>query len=156
MRTEPRRAFQASSGLAARAIACTIPPLPRVIEIDPVDWDLIITGGFNALLCGPPAALEAPLFRLRVHLPTPLHAWSGSGEWSLPCVSAGTLVLEHVAACSLEQQRALLQWLDAAARPVQVITTTDRPLFDLVERGAFLESLYYRLNTVHLNFYGAI
>ena len=40
--------------------------------------------------------------------------------------------------------------LDRAPRAVQVITITDRPLFDLVERGDLVSSLYYRLNTIYL------
>jgi transcriptional regulator of aromatic amino acid metabolism len=123
-----------------------------VAEINPVDWNLIIAGR-NALLCGPPAALATALAELRPHLRAPLHMWSGAGEWFLPSVSEGTLILEDVAACSPEQQHALLQWLDASAGPVQVITTIERSLWDLVERGIFLDRLYYRLNTVYFDLY---
>jgi hypothetical protein len=129
-------------------------PFP-VAGPDPTDWDFIVAGGSNALLCGPPAALEAALSTLRPHLLAPLQKWSGGGQESLPNLPARTLILEHVAAFTFQEQQALLAWLDAAKQPVQVITTTGRPLFDLVEQGVLLEGLYYRLNTVHLDFYGS-
>jgi transcriptional regulator of acetoin/glycerol metabolism len=33
---------------------------------------------------------------------------------------------------------------------VQVISTSERPLFELVERGTFSDQLFYRLNVMHL------
>jgi transcriptional regulator of aromatic amino acid metabolism len=46
------------------------------------------------------------------------------------------------------QQRQLMMWLDDAVGTVQVIATTSEPLFPLVERGAFLDVLYDRLNVL--------
>ena len=34
---------------------------------------------------------------------------------------------------------------------VQVVSTAKAPLFPLVERGAFLDRLYYQLNIVYLD-----
>jgi len=34
---------------------------------------------------------------------------------------------------------------------VQVVSTSSEPLFPLVETGAFLANLYYRLNVVRMN-----
>jgi Sigma-54 interaction domain len=117
--------------------------------LDLVEWDLILQTGSNALLQGPPPALTKALSALEPHLPAP-HCTALGPRWSQPSAEIGTLFLEHVDECSIEQQHLLLDWLDRAAQSVQVITTTERPLFDLVERGAFLSSLYYRLNTIHL------
>lgn len=125
--------------------------LPHIRAVDPVDLNLIIFGGSNALLCGPLPILNAALSALQPHLKTPIQKLLGS-EFSVPCVSAGTLILEHVATCTPSQQQALLEWLDTAARQVQVISTTEPRLFELVERGGFSDRLYYRLNTVHLDF----
>jgi transcriptional regulator of acetoin/glycerol metabolism len=102
-------------------------------------------------LCGPLPVLKAALSALQPHLKAPVQKLLGS-EFSLPGISAGTLILEHVATCSSSQQQALLEWLDATARQVQVISTTEPRLFELVERGDFSDRLYYRLNTVHLDF----
>ena len=95
--------------------------------------------------------LKAALAALQPHLKAPVQQVLGS-EFSLPCISAGTLILEHVATCSPAQQQALLEWLDGTVSEVQVISTTEPRLFELVERGDFSDCLYYRLNTVHLDF----
>jgi DNA-binding NtrC family response regulator len=63
----------------------------------------------------------------------------------------GTLILEDVAALSRDQQTALLQWLEDVGRSVQIIATDTEPVFPLVEKGRFLDALYYRLNTVLLD-----
>jgi transcriptional regulator of aromatic amino acid metabolism len=140
----------ASNSLAADTSARSVVSLPQVRSVDPVDLNLIISGGSNALLCGPLPVLNAALSALQPHLGTPIQKSSGS-DFSLPRISAGTLILEQVANCSAFEQEALLVWLDAIARQVQVIATADLCLFDLVERGRFSDRLYYRLNTVHLD-----
>jgi transcriptional regulator of acetoin/glycerol metabolism len=45
-------------------------------------------------------------------------------------------------------QGRFLDWLDAQNEIARVITTSPRSLFPRVQRGAFSEQLYYRLNTV--------
>ena len=125
------------------------PDRSGLFEIDVTEWELILRTGSNAFLQGPQRALRAAVTALEPCLRSPQYTASGR-RWSLPPDAAGTLFLEHVEECSTEQQQALVDWLDAAVRPVQVITMTERPLFDLVERGALLSSLYYRLNTIHL------
>jgi hypothetical protein len=134
-------------------VASNPPALPRGIEIDPFDWDLIVTGRLNALLYGPRTVLETVVAELRPHLRAPLQVWAGHGdvEPALRNHLFGTLVLEQAATYSLAQQRALLEWHDTTARNVQVIATTDQQPFDLVKRGTFLEPLYYRLNIVHID-----
>src|SRR5688500_5495986 len=78
--------------------------LPHLRAVDAVDLNLIIFGGSNALLCGPMPVLNAALSALQPHLKAPVQKLLGS-EFSLPCVSAGTLILEHVATCSPAQQQ---------------------------------------------------
>ena len=119
------------------------------VVLDLMEWDLILGTRANALLHGSHRTLSEATKALAPYLNVPLHTASAF-RWSLPDVATGTLLLEHVAECSAEQQRAALEWLDGAARQVQVVTTTDRPLFDLVKRGAFLKALYYRLNTIYV------
>lgn len=60
----------------------------------------------------------------------------------------GTLILHEVGALPHDDQRQLLEWLEPAARRVQVISTTSASLFPRVEVGAFSDVLYYRLNTM--------
>jgi hypothetical protein len=129
----------------------TIPPTHMLTPgaLNLMEWDLILQTGSNALLQGPPLAQTEALSALEPHLRAP-HCTASGPQWSQPSAEIGTLFLQHVDECSIEQQHVLLDWLDREAQSVQVITTTERPLFDLVERGAFLSRLYYRLNTIHL------
>ena len=146
MRASPESSNPVATGATAGPVASP----PHVRSVDPVDLDLIISGGSNALLCGPLPVLKAALSALQPHLETPVQKLSGS-DFSLPCISAGTLILEQVANCSASQQQALLRWLDTIPRQVRVIATAEPRLFDLVERGSFSDRLYYRLNTVRLD-----
>jgi transcriptional regulator of acetoin/glycerol metabolism len=51
---------------------------------------------------------------------------------------------------TLEEQRRLLEWLQETAGRTRVVSTTSAPLLPLVEDGVFLDTLYYRLNTVYV------
>lgn len=144
-----RTIVQHTHPLAALAHLLPTPDLFGPFAHDVTEWDLIVQTGSNALLQGPQLALNVAVSVLTPRLRTPHYTTSGLG-WCLPGDAVGTLFLEHLAECSTEQQHALLAWLDHAAPAVQVITITERPLFDLVEHGALLSSLYYRLNTIYL------
>jgi transcriptional regulator of acetoin/glycerol metabolism len=56
-----------------------------------------------------------------------------------------------------KQQIHLLHWLDLINErlQVQVVSTTSEPLFPLVQTGAFLADLYYKLNIVLIDLMGA-
>lgn len=75
-------------------------------------------------------------------------------HYRLPCpldLSApaqGTLLLENVEALTATQQEALHEWMTKACLETQVVSITSKPLARWVERGEFLESLFYRLNVV--------
>ena len=75
----------------------------------------------------------------------------GDAGGSLPHEFSGTLIFEHASTAPDEQQRSLLEWLSQGTRRVQVISTTETPLFALVQRGAFLDRLFYQLNTLYLD-----
>ena len=58
----------------------------------------------------------------------------------------GALILYAIDELAQADQQRLLDWLgDAVA--VKVISTATTPLLPRIERGTFLDSLYYRLNT---------
>ena len=48
----------------------------------------------------------------------------------------------------VNQQAQLFRWLDQFEQQVRVVSTTSEPIFLLVQAGAFLADLYYRLNIV--------
>jgi hypothetical protein len=101
----------------------------------------------NLLLEGPEAQVQAVVAALRPLLPSPVIAWCGGG---LPDEHRGTLIVQKVCRLDDTQQRQLMMWLDDTVGTVQVIATTSEPLYPLVERGVFLDVLYYRLNILRV------
>ncbi len=120
-------------------------------DLDTVDLEAIRRVRPNLLLCGPSAALDTTLATLRPSFQQPVYHWTSHGRESLPHEVAGTLIFEHASSAPGHQQRLLLAWLRKRKSRVQVISTTEEPLFALVQRGAFLDSLFYQLNTLYLD-----
>ena len=58
------------------------------------------------------------------------------------------MIIENAAALTLDDQRWLFDWLTVTPRDAQIVSTTATSLLSMVETGAFLEALYYRLNTI--------
>jgi hypothetical protein len=61
-----------------------------------------------------------------------------------------SLILRDLETLDGNAQRELLQWLDGAGRHTRVVSLTSPHLYSLVTTGRFLDTLYYRLNTVRL------
>jgi transcriptional regulator of acetoin/glycerol metabolism len=90
------------------------------------------------------------LVALEPHLREPLCQFKPRPDVPVPQPTEGTLVLLEVARLDKNQQEQLFRWLGALEGRVQVVSTTSEPLFSLVETGAFLTDLYYRLNVVRI------
>jgi hypothetical protein len=121
------------------------------LQLPPEDWRLLRKSHPNVLLTGGHAAASAALEDLRSCF-RPVVSWCAGNPLVLPALAASsTLILNEAASLSFEDQRRLLAWLERSGGAIQVITTTSCPLFPLVERGAFLEALYYHLNVVCLD-----
>jgi sigma-54-interacting transcriptional regulator len=103
--------------------------------------------GPNLLLRGDTSAIAVAVRALSAALPMPVVTWTAGTDVDLPAFDHGTIVLLDVDRLSRSAQPALLRWLDDHSGEVQVIATATSDLFALVTAGAFLESLYYRLNT---------
>lgn len=117
------------------------------------EWDLILRARPNLLLAGPSSLTNAMLAALKPHLRAPLRVHKPKTGVPVPRPREGTLVLREINRLDAKQQAQLVRWLDRfdeRAR-VQVVSTTSEPLFSLVEAGAFLASLYYRLNVVRMD-----
>jgi len=116
------------------------------------EWQILRTGRPNVLIEGTVADTDAVLVLLQPYLAQPI-TWRRPGA---PLVLAGdephVLVLEQVTTLSLEDQSRLFEWLDHRRARIQVLSTTERPLYELVSRGLFDAALYYRLNVILLNF----
>jgi hypothetical protein len=102
----------------------------------------------NLLLEGDESQVETVLTAVAPSLPRPVTLWGGT--LSLPAVREGTLIVPFVNRFDDDQQRQLLGWIEETAGTVRVIATTPGSLFRLVQRGIFLDALYYRLNTIRV------
>ncbi len=80
----------------------------------------------------------------------PLWTTALPGELQLPERGGETLVIGDVSALTLMQQIELHDWLDRFGSTSQIFSFTSSPLWPLLERGRFLEGLFYRLNVVTL------
>jgi Sigma-54 interaction domain len=103
----------------------------------------------NVMLIGIDGMVWMVLHTLLPDLDQPTAIWCPGDRLVLPSAAqTGTLILHDVGAMSREDQRRLLDWLGRAGRRTQIISMTSVPLLPRVHSGAFLDTLYYRLNTV--------
>jgi hypothetical protein len=116
--------------------------------------DLMLMGmpRVNVLIRGRESAVRSVLDSLSGNLLEPIASWGPGQRLELPPVEeAGTMILHDVGALRLEDQIHLLEWLGRAVGRTQVVSTTPAPLLPRVRAGAFIDTLYYRLNTVYVN-----
>ena len=103
----------------------------------------------NLLLIAPDGVVRYVLESMLLDLHQPTTTWSPGQSLVLPpCGRTGTLVLHEVGSLSPGSQLALLDWLQEADGRMQVVSTSSAPLLPSVQSGAFIDTLYYRLNTV--------
>jgi Sigma-54 interaction domain len=133
-------------------------PYQRVSQL-PDHWRLARAAHVDLLLMGVPRVnliliapegvvryvLESDLLDLRA----PTVEWSPGEPLDLrPCDRIGTLILHDVGNLPLRDQLDLLEWLERVDGRVQVIGTSPTPLMPRMNSGEFIDTLYYRLNTV--------
>lgn len=70
---------------------------------------------------------------------------------------AASFFLEDVTQLTTKEQAALVEWFDRQVAvawservPLRLIAAADARLYDWVQRGAFREDLFYRLNVIHI------
>lgn len=102
----------------------------------------------NLLLTGSERQLTSTFEDLKPMFRPPLHEVTAVVPAQLPC--RGTVILRGLEATTSEQQRRLMEWLNRCGEDLQVVTVGSEPLFPLVESGQLLDTLYYRLNVVHI------
>ena len=116
--------------------------------------DLIIAGmpPVNLLLAGGHGAIRNTLGTLLRNVEGPILAWYPGERIVLPRhPRVGTMILHEVGLMEYEDQLRLLEWLEIRSARIQIVSTTSSPLMPLVESGAFNDTLYYRLNTMHVD-----
>jgi hypothetical protein len=118
-------------------------------SLRPEDWHLARRAGLNLLLIDGDGVASEILNFLLQEMDPPFTNWRPGLCLVLPPETApGTVVLHNVSALARDDQYRLLAWLEKAAGRAQVVSTTAEPLLPRVQSGTFLDTLYYRLNTV--------
>jgi hypothetical protein len=110
------------------------------------DWHVLQTARPNVLLIGPDATVAGFLELLLPRLEQPVT--DASGQFAPPVQSGGTLILRDVSQLDAASQQRLSEWLAGPERRMQVISTSQCPLYPLVERNALSAPLYYCLNVI--------
>jgi Sigma-54 interaction domain len=107
------------------------------------------TPPLNLLLIGGGTRASKVLETILLNLRDPITAWLPGNQLVLPPIAqTGTLILREVGALELDDQCRLLEWMERVQGRTQVVSTSEAPLLPRVRAGAFLDVLYYRLNTV--------
>ena len=114
--------------------------------------DLIRTARLNLLLIGMEHQTREVLDELRSGFLEPITTWSRGEPLVLPAhTNTGTLILDDITALGFGDQIRLLDWLAATDGRTRVVSISSRSIVPLIETGAFLSILYYRLNVVCLD-----
>jgi hypothetical protein len=109
----------------------------------------------HVLLIGPAPRANRMIERLRPYLRTPITSWAPR-ERREPPTSAGTLVIRGVEALNATQQERVLALNERRPRELQIVSIARAPVLPWVERGVFLDRLYYQLNVVYLDLNASI
>ncbi len=106
----------------------------------------------NLLLMGRAEIVQPMVEALAARFHQPVGTWSPGERLVLPPAErTGTMVINDVGALGLPDQIQLLEWLGSACGRTQVVSTTPSPLLPRVQSGKFIDTLYYRLNTVFVD-----
>jgi hypothetical protein len=114
-------------------------------------FDVCFSTRANLLVVGPPDITAVLLDSVRPHLEEPVVTLRGGEPVTLPAGPVGTLVLNSVSSLSAAEQAELNHALNGRLSGTQVISTSPLCLMPLVLEGRFLDTLYYRLNTIFVD-----
>jgi len=103
----------------------------------------------NVLLIGINGGVWSHLETLLPDLDEPITTWSPGQKLVLPPPTrTGTMILHDVGSLGHADQHRMLEWIELSGGRTQVISTASSALLPKVEKGAFDDTLYYRLNTI--------
>jgi hypothetical protein len=122
------------------------PASPLLAEVFPI----IRLAYPNVLISGPEGQTEWTLLQMRPYLRPPLATWVPRENQRAPVGVFRSLLVRGVDSLDASQQEDLIALINRSWGAVQIISIANAPLFPLVTSGAFLQSLYYKLNMVLL------
>ncbi len=148
-----------AAGIGRASSSDAVPPLPdhwRLARAAHVDLLLMGMPRVNLLLIAPDAVVRFVLESLLLNLREPIARWASGQPLVLPPPGLiNTMVLHDVGRLQPHEQLNLLAWLERTDGRAQVVSTSATPLLPRVQCGAFIDTLYYRLNTVCVDVTGA-
>jgi hypothetical protein len=128
-----------------------IAAFPAAAELKAADeWLALRSNPLGLLLIGRAEQTSPVIAGLLPGWPAPVEICQGATF--TPDRDARTLVLQDPGEMTASHQAALLEWMNDAADGKRVITTVRVSLFPRVESGLFSTTLYYRLNTITIDF----
>jgi hypothetical protein len=116
------------------------------VDID-ITRRMLRQGQARVLVVGTERATGAVLRALRDDFDAPVLNLRAGGPLTLPEAPA-TLLIHDVSALDTFDQDRLHRWLNQNPPGISVIAVSSEPLFPLVQAGAFLTDLFYRLNLI--------
>ena len=122
-------------------------PIARPLPPD-VELQRVLMTRLNVLLVGDDAVAELCLESIRPALIGPVVTHRPSRHLNLWAMPARTVILQRIDNLTLQDQHNLNNWMHLTKGVTQVISTSASSVLPLVDRGAFLRMLYYRLNTI--------
>ena len=118
-------------------------------DLNLTEAGLAVSAGVNLLLIGSDDEVGRLIGELRSDLDSPTTVWEPGLPLDLPePTRPGTLILRDVGQMSSPDQERVFDWLSIPGQRPRIISTTPTSLVPLIARGAFRETLYYRLNVV--------
>jgi hypothetical protein len=102
----------------------------------------------NVLLIGPTRVVDSAVNCLVMGAGAPVWFWTPAQP--IQRAERAIVVIRDAGILAPREQAAWLEALDRplCERPLQVIATNSFAIFPLVQRGLFLDGLYYRLNSM--------
>jgi hypothetical protein len=127
----------------------------RLARLTQRDLQLVMLPRVNVLVMADEGTIQAALPQLRPAFEEPISVWRAGDPLILPSPTrGGTLILHDAGELTRDDQHQLLDWLRHPGQHTRVVSTTTVPLFPRVKAGSFSDTLYYHLNTVHLDLTG--
>jgi len=149
---ENPQVFAGVSRAAALGCVTQLPEHWRLARAAHVDLLLMGMPRVNLLLIAPDGVVRYVLESLLLNLREPTATWTPGRPLLLPPPGRlGTLMLHDVGNLPPKEQLDLLDWMEKADGRTQVVSTSSTALLPRVQCGAFIDTLYYRLNTVCVN-----
>src|SRR5262245_9332641 len=129
----------------------------RTVEEWTEDWRFVCASRLNVLLVGPGHPTKAATAALKIYLIPPVGIVSAGclGELSR-LKDVRSLIVEEICDLTGEEQRELNEWLSKRVGRIQVVSTSRFTLETLIVQGQFLDTLYYRLNTIYIDAVAAL